>query len=103
LALCACWAPGKVAQRYRAQGSSGFLRKYTPALSVKHQYRCALQRIRFIDQPGGSAGEGKLKRGKGGWKRAQHDGSPVVVMSLCMLPFWGAGCAGGIGEVSVVL
>jgi hypothetical protein len=73
-------------------------------LLVKHQHCCALQRVRFIHQPGCSGGEGKLERGQGSWDRA-HDGfSDVVnVFSSGTMPFCACGVLRDIGGDSVIL
>jgi hypothetical protein len=74
--------------------------------SVKHQYRCALQGIRFIYQPGGETGERKLECGQRSWDRAHHDcfsDSLGGVFSFGMVPFWGKPALRGIGGQSAVL
>ena len=74
-------------------------------LLVKHQHSCALQGVRFTNQPGGGGCEGKLECGQGSRDRAHHDGSPssVSVFSFGMVPFWGRGALCDIGRDSAVL
>lgn len=79
-----------IARGYRAPGQAMFCdNRFQPDITggscrtwptkfgrylVKHQHRCALQGVRFEDQPGCSAGKGKLECGQGSGDRAHHDG-----------------------------